>query len=195
MPRTAPPDDAPPGEAGDTGDHVDDMVAAWAEIDPALDVTPLHVAGRLLLGAALLERAIDEALLPIGLSFGSFDVLNTLRRRADPEGTNPRVLASSALISSGAMTTRLDRLERAGHIERHPDPADGRAKLVRLTPQGEEKAEVALDAVLAVDRAFLSALDEGEKGAVAGALRRLLVAAGATSAPQPAASRPDDRDH
>ena len=155
------------------------MVEAWAAIEPGLDVTPLHVAGRLLLGAALLERAIDEALLPLGLSFGSFDVLNTLRRRADPEGTNPRVLASSSLITSGAMTTRLDRLERAGHIERHPDPADGRAKLVRLTAQGAAKAEAALAAVLAVDRDFLAPLDDGEQAEVAAALRRLLIAAGA----------------
>lgn len=163
-------------------DHVDEMVAAWARVDPALDVTPLHLAGRLLRCAAYLERAIDEALRPLGLSFGDFDVINTLRRRGDPAGTNPKALAAAALITSGAMTSRLDRLERAGLLERHPDPYDRRAVLIRLTPAGEERATRALDAVLAADRRFLDPLSPDDQEHVAAALKRLLLRA------EPAAS-------
>ncbi|MQA85333.1 MAG: MarR family transcriptional regulator [Streptosporangiales bacterium] len=158
-------------------DHVDRMVEAWARVEPGLDVAPLEVAGRLLRCAALLERAIDEALRPLGLSFGDFDVINTLRRRGEPAGTNPKALASSALITSGAMTSRLDRLERAGLLERRPDPSDRRAILVRLTPAGEELAVRTLDAVLAADRRFLDPLSPDDRKAVAAALRRLLVRA------------------
>jgi len=158
-------------------DHVDQMVQAWARVDPQLDVTPLEVAGRLLLCSAYLERAIDVAVRPLGLSFGDFDVINTLRRRAEPAGTNPRALAASALITSGAMTARLDRLERAGLLERHPDPSDRRAILVRLTPEGEDRAARALEAVIAADRRFLAPLRPDDHEAIAAALKRLLIRA------------------
>lgn len=153
------------------------MVAAWARIDPDLDVAPLEVAGRLMRSAAYLERAIDEALRPLGLSFGDFDVINTLRRRGEQTGTNPKTLAASALITSGAMTSRLDRLERAGLLERHPDPYDRRAVLVQLTPVGEERAARALEAVLAADRRFLDPLSPDDHETVATALKRLLLRA------------------
>lgn len=158
-------------------DHVDRMVAAWARVDPALDVEPLEVAGRLLRCAAYLERAIDQALRPLELSFGDFDVINTLRRRAESAGTNPKALAASALITSGAMTSRLDRLERAGLLERHPDPYDRRAILVRLTPAGQDRASRALAAVLAADRQFLDPLGRDDRASVAAALKRLLLRA------------------
>lgn len=154
---------------------MDEMIEAWAASDPGLDASPLEVVGRVMRASALLERSIEAALRPLGLSFGDFDVVNTLRRRADPDGTNPKVLADSALITTGAMTTRLHRLERAGLISRHPDPDDGRAVRIRLTPLGEDRARRAVAAVIEADRAFLAPLDESERATVAAALRRLLV--------------------
>jgi DNA-binding MarR family transcriptional regulator len=156
-------------------DHVDEMIEAWAATDPELDASPLEVAGRLLRGAAVLEREIEAALHALGLSFGDFDVINTLRRRADPGGTNPKVLAGSALITTGAMTTRLHRLERAGLIERRPDPHDGRAVRIQLTAEGRERAQAALAAVLDADRRFLSPLTSDDHAALAAGLRRLLL--------------------
>lgn len=158
-------------------DHIDRMVQDWARTAPGFDVTPLEVAGRLLRCAAHLQRMIEDALRPLGLSFGDFDVLNTLRRRGDAHGTNPKALAASALITSGAMTARLDRLETAGLIERGPDPADRRAILIRLTPAGRERATRALDAVLAADRHFLEPLSPDDHRAVAATLKRLLLRA------------------
>ncbi len=155
-------------------DSVDRLVQSWAERDPRLDTSPLEVVGRLLLCAAHLERAIVAALQPFGLSFGDFDVLNTLRRR-DDEGTNPSDLARSSLITSGAMTSRLDRLERAGLIERRPDPGDRRGVLVQLTEPGERLAEESLHAVLAADEAFLEPLSARQRDSVAAALRQLLL--------------------
>jgi DNA-binding MarR family transcriptional regulator len=156
-------------------DHVDRMMQAWQQRAPDVDVTPLEVAGRLLRCATYLQRAIDEALRSLGLSFGDFDVLNTLRRRNDPDGTNPRLLASSALITSGSMTSRLDRLERARLITRHPDPSDRRAIRVHLTQEGEALAERALHAVLDADQRFLEPLNPPERGTVAASLKQLLL--------------------
>jgi DNA-binding MarR family transcriptional regulator len=156
-------------------DAVDRIIQAWAERDPQLDASPLEVVGRLLLCAVHLERAIVAALEPFGLSFGDFDVLNTLRRRGDDEGTNPKDLAQSSLITSGAMTSRLDRLERAGLIERKPDPTDRRGVLVRLTTRGDRLAEESLHAVIAADEDFLEPLSRRQRQSVASALKQLLV--------------------
>lgn len=156
-------------------DSIDRMVDEWAARDPRLDVSALQVVGRLFRCAAHGQRAIADALRQLGLSYGDFDVLNTLRRRNDPDGTNPRDLARTALITSGAMTTRLDRLERTGLIERRPDPKDRRAVLIHLTPAGEEVAAQALDAVLAADETFLKPLSPKQRDALAASLKVLLL--------------------
>jgi DNA-binding MarR family transcriptional regulator len=156
-------------------DSIDRIVEAWAERDPRVDATPLEVVGRILLCAAHLQRALVAALEPYGLSFGDFDVLNTLRRHGGGKGRNPSDLAESSLITSGAMTARLDRLERAGLITRAPDPADRRAVRIHPTADGERLAEEALNAVIAADKEFLEPLSERQRDSVASALRQLLV--------------------
>jgi DNA-binding MarR family transcriptional regulator len=156
-------------------DPIDRMIEAWATRDPELDASPLEVVGRLMLAAAHLERAIVATLQPFGLSFGDFDVLNTLRRRGDAEGTNPRDLARSSLITSGAMTSRLDRLERSGLIERKPDPGDRRGVLVQLTEEGERLAEESLRAVLAADEGFLEPLSPRQRKSLAAVLKQLVL--------------------
>ena len=156
---------------------MDRIVEAWAKSDPSVDASPLEVVGRLLLCAAHLERAIAAALQPLGLSFGDFDVLNTLRRHDDDLGTNPGDLAQSSLITSGAMTARLDRLERAGLVRRAPDPNDRRAVRVHLSREGRRLAERALRAVIAADRAFLEPLSQRQQDTVASGLKQLLLRA------------------
>lgn len=150
------------------------MVSAWRARHPELDTSPLEVVGRLLLCAHHLENALVAALKPLGLSFGDFDVLNTLRRVGAPSGTNPRELARSSLITSGAMTARLDRLANAGLIERDPDPTDRRGVLVRLTDAGTQLADEALTAVLVADERFLDPLGSADRDRAARLLARLL---------------------
>jgi DNA-binding MarR family transcriptional regulator len=153
------------------------MIETWAETHPELDVSPLEVAGRLLLCAHHLQQELSEALRPLGLTFADFDVLNTLRRRADPDGTNPSDLAESALITTGAMTSRLHRLEAAGFIRKVADPEDGRAVRVSLTPRGRTIAKRALTNVLAADEHFLAPLTPTQRRQAAIAMRQLLVQA------------------
>ncbi len=153
-------------------DSVDRMVAAWHETRPGMDVSQLEVVGRLLLCARHLENALVSALKPLGLSFGDFDVLNTLRRTDAP--ANPTELAHSSLITSGAMTARLDRLADAGLVDRAPAPGDRRGVLVTLTEAGAKIADRALDAVLAADETFLGPLTPAQRVTAADLLRRLL---------------------
>jgi DNA-binding MarR family transcriptional regulator len=156
-------------------DSVDEIIRTWAARDPELDASPLEVVGRLLLCARHLEQALVAALAPLGISFGDFDVLNTLRRRGDPHGTTAGELARSSLITSGAMTARLDRLARGRLVERMPDPADRRGVRVRLTGEGERRAQRGLQAVLDADAAFLEPLDAAQRETAASLLKSLLL--------------------
>jgi DNA-binding MarR family transcriptional regulator len=155
-------------------DSVDRIIEAWRERDPTVDPRPLAVVGRLLLCTRHCRGEIDAALEPLGLSFGDFDVINTLRRRGDEGGANPSDLAASSLITTGAMTARLNRLERVGLVARTPDRSDGRCVRVRLTSRGRRLAERALIAVIAADKRFLRPLDETDCDALASLLKELL---------------------
>jgi DNA-binding MarR family transcriptional regulator len=55
----------------------------------------------------------------------------------DPDGTRLSVLADRAQIAKQTATALVDRLERAGYVDRVPDPSDGRARLVRMTARAE----------------------------------------------------------
>jgi DNA-binding MarR family transcriptional regulator len=156
-------------------DSVDHIVQAWRRHDPQLDSSSLEVTGRLVLCASYYERAVIAVLQPFGLSIADFDVLNTLRRVGDQHGSKPTDLARSSLITTGAMTSRLDRLERSGLIRRMPDPADRRGVLVRLTSQGSKVARQALQELIAANQVFLEPLSGQQRESLASALKRLLL--------------------
>jgi DNA-binding MarR family transcriptional regulator len=156
-------------------DSVDRIVRAWRESDPQLDSSTLEFTGRLLLCAGYLERAVIAVLKPFGLSIADFDVLNTLRRVGDRHGSKPTDLARSSLITTGAMTSRLDRLERSGLIRRTPDPADRRGVLIRLTARGSKVAREALHGVIASNDVFLEPLSSRRRESAEAALKLLLL--------------------
>ena len=156
-------------------DSVDRIVQEWRARDPHLDSSTLEVIGRLLLCAGYFERAAGTVLQRFGLSIADFDVLNTLRRVGDRRGSKPSDLARSSMITTGAMTSRLDRLERAGLTRRTPDPADRRGVLVCLTAQGSKLARQALDELINTNHAFLEPLNGQQRDEIAAALKQLLL--------------------
>jgi DNA-binding MarR family transcriptional regulator len=156
-------------------DSVDHIVQAWRRRDPQLDSSSLEVTGRLVLCASYYKRVVIAVLQPFGLSIADFDVLNTLRRVGDRHGSKPTDLARSSLITTGAMTSRLDRLERSGLIRRMPDPTDRRGVLVRLTSQGSKVARQALQELIAANQVFLEPLSGQQRESLASALKLLLL--------------------
>jgi len=86
-------------------------------------------------------------------------------------------LASRTHVTSGTMTSRLDRLVARGFVSRNPDPADGRLVRVRLTPAGRERVDAAFVALLAGEGELLATLDDRRRAELADALRILLAAA------------------
>jgi DNA-binding MarR family transcriptional regulator len=156
-------------------DQVDRLLSQWLRERPDLDVRPMGVIGRI----SRLARHLDRRLKPVfqrhDLDRGLFDVLATLRRSGAPYRLSPTELFNSVMLSSGAMTSRIDRLEQAGLVARTPDPEDRRGILVELTPRGRELVDRAVEAHIANEWRLIEALTSEEQAELARLLRKLLV--------------------
>ncbi len=163
-------------------DFVSEVIASWSQVRPELDTRSVSVVARILRVAQILQSRLDATLAAGGeLSRkGDLDTLTALRR-AGPEMTlSPTTLAHVGQLTSGGMTNRLDRLEAAGLVQRHPDPDDRRAVHVSLTPAGVDLVDAAFVRNLAEQEKLLSALSGAERRQAAEILERLLVSLGDT---------------
>jgi DNA-binding MarR family transcriptional regulator len=156
-------------------DHVDFIQAQWAKEKPELDTSPMGVIGRISRISRYLDNMLQRNYSRFGLNGGEFDVLATLRRSGPPYQLIPTQLFNSLMLSSGAMTNRLDRLEEAGLIKRSPNPEDRRGILVTLTEQGLELMDKAYPAHIANEQQILTALTTAEQEELAHLLRTLLL--------------------
>jgi DNA-binding MarR family transcriptional regulator len=156
-------------------DEIDRIVAQWNETRPDLDVSPTHTLQRITRLGLLQAVSFARVFAPHGVSFGEYLVLAALRRAGPPYRMNPTKLFGSVILSSGAMTNRLDGLEGIGLIERLPDPTDRRGRLVALTDKGRELVDTAVVDHLANEERLLVALNAEEREQLAGLLRKLLL--------------------
>ncbi|WP_219471834.1 MarR family winged helix-turn-helix transcriptional regulator [Nonomuraea rhizosphaerae] len=153
-------------------DPVELMVRQWAARRPDVDAAPMALFGRLSRADARVNAMIAATLRPHGLNRGEFDVLATLYRGG--EDLSPGELAASLLLSPGATTNRVDRLEAAGLLCRAPDPSDGRGVRVRLTGGGKALLERALaDHVAGLER-LTAGLADTEREHLSALLAKLL---------------------
>jgi len=150
-------------------------IEQWQRERPDLDVSPMAGLGRLNEASSLIAR---ERLAPLfarfGLQSGEFDVLATLRRSGQPHALTPTDLYEATMVTSGAMTARLDRLEKAGLILRGPHPNDRRGIVVQLTAKGLALIEEALAAHVANEHKILAGLTSGERETLAKLLAKLI---------------------
>lgn len=165
-------------------DHVSRIVEQWRAEEPDLDFDPMLVLARVSRLAKLLERSTEETFGLFGLAKGGFDVLSALKRSGPPYRLSPTDLYRSFLISSGAMTNRIDRLEEAGLVVRTPDPYDRRAILVGLTPRGHQLINTAVRAHLANYERILVPLSRSERAVVIRLLAKLIMPIEAASQPE-----------
>jgi DNA-binding MarR family transcriptional regulator len=152
-------------------DIIDLLISQWKHVRPDLDPKPMRISGRLLRLAKTIERRTEAALRPFDLSMWQFDVLATLRRY--DRDLSPGELLTATMLTSGAMTHRLDRLESAGWIERRPDPEDRRGVKVHLTRSGRTLVDKAIEARLEEAFEVESAMGPREADAFAEMLRKL----------------------
>ena len=97
----------------------------------------------------------------------------TLRRSGGDFELSPGDLGASMMVTSGAVSKRIDRLERAGLVTRRVNTADARARLIRLTDKGRRLVDVALVEHVANEARLISGLSVDERQALATLLRKL----------------------
>lgn len=147
----------------------------WQRELPQLDTRAMQVVGQLGTVAQLMARDwLNPLFAEHGLQPGEFDVLATLRRSGAPYALTPTALYEAAMLSSGGMTNRIDRLETAGLIERQKHPTDRRGVLVALTSQGKELIDKLVLLHVANEQRMLAALTAREQGQLGQLLAKLL---------------------
>jgi DNA-binding MarR family transcriptional regulator len=138
----------------------------WRRERPDVDIAPLGVIGRL---DRLVDR-FDEHLGLVyaryGLSEGEFNVLCVLRRAGEPYARAPGELAAQTLVTTGAVTKRIDRLERAGLVTRRRSDDDQRGRIVALTTAGRQLIDLAFADQMHDERRLLDLLTPTEIAAL-----------------------------
>ncbi|PKU24702.1 MarR family winged helix-turn-helix transcriptional regulator [Telmatospirillum siberiense] len=147
----------------------------WRKERPDIDPFPMELLGRLAEAALVIGRdRLNPLFARFHLQPGEFDVLATLRRSGEPCALTPTELYGVLMISSGGMTSRIDRLERAGLIERRRHPTDRRGTLVALTADGRRLIDELVVHHVENERSVLSCLSEVEQRDLDGLLAKLL---------------------
>lgn len=165
-------------------DRLDHMLDRWTGSRPDIDFSPLEVGTRVLRAAHLIQTRLDDIAGAYGLSHrGDLETLTELELVGP---INPSELAEDLLVTTGGMTVRLNRLEKAGLIERQPNPRDGRGVLVHLTTAGQDVAEDALATLLQAHSSIVGTLEKSDRDSLTRLLRSLLVELGDTPAFSPA---------
>jgi len=156
-------------------DAVDRIAAQWAVERPELDSSPMQVIGRIHRVAALLEAGLRPPFAEEGLGNGDFDVLASLRRAGAPYRLTPTELTATMMVTSGAVTKRVDRLEKAGLVRRSVAEHDARGRLIELTEHGVEVVDRLVVKHWANEDRLLAALDAGQRAQLVELLRLLLL--------------------
>ena len=166
-------EDTPVDAAGLTPDdaqrldpHVRLALATWPQIDPAVEgiVTRIGKADR------LLEAEMRASLARVGLTREEFKVLIELHAGPLTHGALCRELE----VSTGAMTNRLDKLERAELVSRARDPNDRRGVRLTLTDAGRGRLDAYMDRGADRERELLEGLSAPDKRRLNALLTKLL---------------------
>ncbi|MFF4319941.1 MarR family winged helix-turn-helix transcriptional regulator [Streptomyces sp. NPDC001568] len=155
-------------------DAVDAIAAQWYAVRPDLDTAPMAVFGRMYRITKAMGDAMERTYNRYGISRGEFDVVATLRRSGAPYTLSPRQLSATLMLTTGGMTGRLDKLEKAGLLGRSPDPHDRRGLQVTISDRGLALIDEAVTAGLEVQRAALAGLDGEEVEQLTALLRKLM---------------------
>lgn len=144
-------------------DRAELIADQWRTERPDLDPTPVLVIGRLHRVAAALTTELVRVYNEFGLGEGEFDVLATLRRQGGEFALTPSELCERTMVTSGAVTKRVDRLITLGLVDRRPSGTDGRSRVVALTPKGRDLIDEAFTAHMANEARLVSALSPTER--------------------------------
>ncbi|MFP5298537.1 MAG: MarR family winged helix-turn-helix transcriptional regulator [Actinomycetota bacterium] len=171
---------AQPDEAAGAGsaprDIVDEGLEAWKREFPHMDITTEGLVARIHKISRYIDKTLKETAAEFQLTMGDWELLSSLRRQGPPYRLSPSQLSKDLMLSSGAMTNRLDNLEEAGLIVRLPHPEDRRGVIVELTDKGRDTWGEAVDVQAAKEKMFADALTDEEKDLANDLLRKMLLA-------------------
>mgnify|MGYP005997610257 FL=1 len=153
-------------------DHVSKILEQWVNHRPDLDCSPMGVIGRIERMSKFLAPAIESLVHSFDLSRIEFDILATLRRSSGP--LTPTQLYQDTMLSSGAMSTRLEHLVNKGWIKREPSPSDRRSCTVELTQTGRENIDAIVTQHVNNERDLLQSLSLEEQEQLASLLAKWL---------------------
>ena len=151
---------------------MDEILDQWARERPDLDASPIGLIGRLHRLGDVLNVELRRVFAQAGLGDGDFDVLVTLRRHGAPYELTPSELGASTMVTSSAVTKRIDRLERGGLVTRTVSDADARSRRIRLTEDGVALVDRLMGAHVANEQRLVSGLTADERAQLADLLRR-----------------------
>jgi DNA-binding MarR family transcriptional regulator len=160
---------APIGEDG-----IDRVEEAWRRERPDIDVSSIGIISRIWRVSRHLERERIGRLAELGTDRVTLDVLAMLRRSGIPYRRTAGELTHASLITSGGVSQRLDKLERAGYVTRHIHPRDRRRIDVELTPEGVALVDSVLADLMEHESKLLDELSDSERDGLRLALTRLL---------------------
>lgn len=156
-------------------DSIDQLQSDWAQQRPDLDVRPMGVVLRIQALAKILGDQAASRLQEFNLQWWQYDVLAVLRRQGDPFCMAATKLADTTLLTSGAMTNRIDHLEAAGLVRRIKDPDDRRRVLVQLTGKGLGLVDRASEARFEAAQEALEGFTPEQIRALSDLLRQVMI--------------------
>ena len=157
-------------------DQIDRIVSLWQQARPDLELGSTEVIGRIVRLEYFITRRVLQDLAHYGLNVGEFDVLAALRRYPPTFKLSPNQLQNMVLISSGALTNRINRLESRNLVSRAQAQHDKRGVIVTLTELGFEVVEKAVGHHLAAEAELANALSGSEQQQLKALLKKMLMA-------------------
>jgi DNA-binding MarR family transcriptional regulator len=151
------------------------MLAAVAEAWPGIDTRSHGVVVRLARALSLASSDLEAVAADFEISLASLEALTMLRLAPSPQRLSQRALGELLMRTSGTLSVRLARLERAGLVTREPDPYDARGVIVELTARGRNLVDEAIAARVETEARLLSILTRDEQDELSALLRKLLV--------------------
>ncbi|MFD3946406.1 MarR family winged helix-turn-helix transcriptional regulator [Streptomyces sp. NPDC058579] len=164
-------------------DAVDAIVGQWAEERPDVveDLWPVQLFARIQRLARVVDKSVSAAAAAHGVEHGEFDVLTTLQRSGPPYTLTAGAFVKASMVTSGAITNRIDKMEAKGLVERVRDAEDRRTIKIRLTEHGHEVTRAAFADHLANYARLLADVDRAVVEQTAGGLRQVMEALGDTT--------------
>ncbi|MEU2119885.1 MarR family transcriptional regulator [Streptomyces sp. NPDC016459] len=163
-------------------DAVDAIIGQWIEERPdvADDLWPVQLFARIQRLARVVDKSAKAAAAAHGVEYGEFDVLTTLQRSGPPYALTAGAFLNASMVTSGAITNRIDRMEAKGLVERVRDGEDRRTIKIRLTEHGHEVTRAAFADHLANYARLLADVDRDLVATTGEGLRQVLEALGDT---------------